>query len=299
MELSAYVAELDSWQSHVQAMEDGRPTSDDLPSLPAQWWVRWAGQSLVVETHWLRAGLQPKRTPAETQAARTNLLAHLNTLKQAALALQESGGGSPEEARQRLESILSRKEFSAVHGPTLWDYLRLRLQEWLLTLMDKIFGGLTRYPDAGGILVWAAVAVLLSILALWLRRTWLRSKGVALQLPEPLPPPRDWRDWAREAAGAAARGDYRQAIHSAYWAAIQRLESLGAWPSDDSRTPREYLRLIPPGHEHNPALSALTLRFEAVWYGNRPAKEAEFKEILGHLEALGCQFRWTPATAGS
>ena len=58
---------------------------------------------------------------------------------------------------------------------------------------------------------------------------------------------RDWRRWLREAKEAAGRGDYRAAIHAAYWAAMVRMEEMKTLPEDRSRTPRESLRLIDRG----------------------------------------------------
>ena len=58
--------------------------------------------------------------------------------------------------------------------------------------------------------------------------------------------PRGWQHWLREARAAAARGDYRAAIHAAYWAAIAHLEETKSLPEDRARTPRESLRLIRP-----------------------------------------------------
>jgi hypothetical protein len=300
MELPAYIAELDYWSAQTKSVESGvSPGSGDKP-LPKEWRVRWQEQSFSVDTRWLQDGLEARRIPASSKETRENLVARLDALKQQALALQQRFTLPPGDARQRLTEILGRREFAAVHAPTWWDQLLLLIQEWWRKLMEKLFGGLRRGPDVGGILVWTAIGVLMSILALWLWRTWLRSGArIALDLREPLPPARDWQDWAHEAREAAVRGDHRQAIHSAYWAGIQRLDATGAWTVDSSRTPREYLRLFPPGHRHQAALSALTRRFEAVWYGYQPATATDFGEVVRHVENLGCQFPWTPAIARS
>ena len=98
---------------------------------------------------------------------------------------------------------------------------------------------------------------------------------------------------AREAAG---RGDYRLAIHCAYWAGIGRLQDIGALSPDRAKTPREYLRalvrtkLVEPETfpARQKALSALTTRFEKIWYGYQIATEAEFRDSLTQLETLGC-----------
>jgi hypothetical protein len=103
----------------------------------------------------------------------------------------------------------------------------------------------------------------------------------------------------REARAAAERGDYRAAIHAAYWAAVARLEETKSLPEDRSRTPRESLRLI---RRENPAyapLSQLTRRFELVWYGYRAATAADWTDAMQQLEALGCQRSSTPVISAS
>src|ERR1035441_9342535 len=55
---------------------------------------------------------------------------------------------------------------------------------------------------------------------------------------------RDWQLWLADARRAAAAGQWREAIHFVYWAAISRLESKRLWPADRARTPREYLSLV-------------------------------------------------------
>ena len=96
---------------------------------------------------------------------------------------------------------------------------------------------------------------------------------------------------------AASRGDFREAVHCTYWAAIVRLEDISILPQDRTKTPREYLRLVtepalgelaPQPHYRLP-LAAMTSQFERIWYANRPAGPEDFQESLRQLEALGCQ----------
>jgi hypothetical protein len=108
---------------------------------------------------------------------------------------------------------------------------------------------------------------------------------------------RSWQEWIRAARESAARGDYREAIHSAYWAGITRLQDAGALPLDRAKTPREYLRALSapraPEQEstekYKEPLRKLTTNLELAWYANRKADSAEFSETLQHVEALGCR----------
>ena len=113
---------------------------------------------------------------------------------------------------------------------------------------------------------------------------------------------RGWRDWARDALAASARGNHRDAIRLAYWAGVYRLEELGVCKVDRTRTHREYLRLLgaAPGAENRRVpLENLTWRFERVWYGREPASAEDFQFVIKQLEMLGCVFPSTLATGSS
>jgi hypothetical protein len=109
-------------------------------------------------------------------------------------------------------------------------------------------------------------------------------------------PSRSWQEWIFAAREAAARGDYRMAIHCAYWAGIARLQELGALSADRAKTPRENLRALAKSKlilpetlaTRHKALSLLTSRLEKSWYGYQIATEAEFRDSLTQLETLGC-----------
>jgi hypothetical protein len=91
---------------------------------------------------------------------------------------------------------------------------------------------------------------------------------------------RDWQLWLADARRAAAAGEWREAIHFVYWAAISRLESrLGSgrlWPADRARTPREYLALVAADDPRRAGLATLTGSFERTWYGGRTAGESDY-----------------------
>ena len=87
---------------------------------------------------------------------------------------------------------------------------------------------------------------------------------------------RDWQLWLGDARKAADASQWREAIHSVYWAAISRLESKRLWPADRTRTPREYLALVAPEDQRRAGLAALTGSFERIWYGGLPAGESDY-----------------------
>jgi hypothetical protein len=97
---------------------------------------------------------------------------------------------------------------------------------------------------------------------------------------------REATDWARLAEAHAAAGEWRDAVHCLYWAAIVSLESRRAWRHNPTRTPREYLRLLQPGSPQHLGLRGLTRIFERVWYGLRDARAEEYTEARRLYEAL-------------
>jgi hypothetical protein len=95
-----------------------------------------------------------------------------------------------------------------------------------------------------------------------------------------------WQLWLEDARRAAAAGQWREAIHFLYWAAISRLESKRLWPADRARTPREYLALVAPEDPRQPGLASLTGSFERVWYGGRDAAESDYQRAEQIATAL-------------
>ena len=202
-------------------------------------------------------------------------------------------------ARPALERILSRREFGAVQGPTKWDLLRQRINRWIEDLLLRFFGQIGRHPMGAKVLFWLLVIAVVLWLAVALFRYWTRRTALEeLQAPDSVTFVRTWQEWVHAAREAATRGDFRDAIHSAYWAGISYLEESEAVRKDRSRTPREYVRLVSTstqfvasGRKTREALSSLTTVLEQVWYGRRAASNQDFASAMQNVEALGCQLQ--------
>ena len=82
--------------------------------------------------------------------------------------------------------------------------------------------------------------------------------------------------------------DPREAVRCAYRAAVASLEEEGAWRADDTRTPREHLRLLPSGHRRRAIFADVAGRFEGVWFGGRTPTSDDARMVLSRLEELGC-----------
>jgi hypothetical protein len=137
------------------------------------------------------------------------------------------------------------------------------------------------------VLAWAAALVALTALSWWLVATLVRANARASALALLAPRARRWtaRAWAQHAASAA---EPREAVRCAYRAAVTKLEEEGTWRTDDARTPREHVRLLPPGHQHASPFTDVARRFEEVWFGARTPTADDMRRVLARLKELGC-----------
>jgi hypothetical protein len=230
---------------------------------------------------------------------------HLEELA-AALTDEASAARDSRPARARLDEILQRKEFRAVRQPNLLEQWKEKASRWLRRMLGRWIDKFRISPNAGSVMVWVLIGALFILLAIWLGRRLSKSRLLGLSLEAPAPTGKNWRDWATAALAAAKEGRHREALHAAYWAGVYRLEELGAWQLDRTRTPREYLRLLrsrppasaPPAsapafsasQEQRAALETLTRNFELAWYGYQTAGETDFRNAIEQLEVLGCHF---------
>lgn len=224
----------------------------------------------------------PRRTTSELlQDARTRLTQDLAQADGAASA-PPSAAADRTPVRDVLKQVLASRDFRNLEAPNARDAALERLGIWLNMLFDSIDRLQTRSAWLGRVVVWGfilAVCVGLAWGLLQMERRW-RIRLV----PESSAPAagaasaRDWQLWMEDARRSAAAGQWREAVHFVYWAAISRLESRRLWPADRARTPREYLALVASDDPRRPGLSALTGSFERIWYGGRPAGEADYRQ---------------------
>lgn len=270
------------------------PSNHDMvvlrDSLPKQWTVITPRRTYSIFSQPLDHLLAMNSTPSA--------LSWVNHLADQIEAFNAPAGVARSAARPELERILARPEFAGVRPPNAWDRLRERIAAWLERQLMKILESIGQHPVTGKIVFWVLIFVGVALIALWVFR-FLERRDLLHALPpsEIIAASRTWQEWIRHAREAANRGDFREAVHSAYWAGIVRLEDAGIVPKDRSKTPREYLRIVtePNAYElstrptYREPLSSLTSRLERVWYANRAATSEDFLESLRQLEALGCQ----------
>lgn len=209
-------------------------------------------------------------------------------LKQAQSSPETNPSYSSE--RNSLNAILAERAYQGVTQESAVG----RFREWLYNLLDRFFSSLVRFGSHAPWIVWLlrilSLAAICTALAWFLLRIERRSRIRLIPDVEPAPgapSAREWQLWLRDAQAMAANGQWREAIHFLYWAAIARLESKRLWPADRARTPREYLALLSGTDPRKSNLTALTRNFERTWYGGRTAEASDFNAAREQAAALG------------
>jgi hypothetical protein len=290
-DLASFTASLQHISSELEKNPSGDKLAELRDSLPENWTVKTFEGDFKVSSEFLKEKLKSSAGDEEAKAWVDHLLAEVKSYSS---PFAKTGSN----ARGELAKILTGAEFASVQPPSAWDLFRQRLAARIARLLFKIFGGLERYPIGGQILFWLLILGGVGFVAMWLFRFMVsRDKMDALPAGEIVSATRTWQEWIGLAKEAAAQKDFREAVHSAYWAGIARLEDTGIVPKDRTKTPREYLRIVaePSAHELAPRpvykepLAELTKRLERVWYANRKAEAVDYEVTLRQLEAMGCQ----------
>jgi hypothetical protein len=199
---------------------------------------------------------------------------------------------APSHAQERatMQQILAGKDFRGLKQATPKDSLLEKLGNWLNRLFASMGGLQAHAAWVGRALVWGfvlAVCIALVWALLQLERRWrVRLVPEERGLASGAASARNWQLWLEDARRAAARGQWREAVHFVYWAAISRLESRRLWPADRARTPREYLALVAAEDPRKANLAALTGGFERIWYGGRDAAESDYRRAEAQATEL-------------
>lgn len=266
--------------------ENGSAADSAIAELRGDWKIESDGQTFALHTGWLIDRFEKLKDNNDPQV-REQLQQQLQLLRDEA----EAYGKTPPDstaAHARLTQILARHEFHNVQGPTWWDRLKYRILMWIFRVLDRFFGN-SAAPAVGRVLVWTLVTIAVLVVAYFVFRAVKQGARFESVIPQVLPvSAKGWHIWMQEAQAAATKGNWREAVHLAYWAGISFLEQSGMWKPDQARTPREYLRLLPAESNVRSTLSALTRRLEETWYGNQQARPETFTEVSKLLESLGC-----------
>jgi hypothetical protein len=294
LDLSAYENELtriaDGAKNAGQIMELRR-------SLPVTWIVSVKEQRIEVPTAAIREALWSMEKDAKKSGALLQgLEARLRLMRDDAerMGAQGEDGAARAAADAKLKDILARHEFNAAKGPTEVQLLQARIRRWILQTIIGFLDRLHISQATGNFIAWLVIGAATIVLFVVIYRRLKKTPERAEFRAETEFVAGDSRRWLQEAMGAAERGDYREAMHCGYWAAVARLEDLRLLPQDRARTPRESLRLLDRNPKEQGFLRAITGRFELIWYGYHPATAEDWSLAKEQLEKMGCQSSTAP-----
>lgn len=226
--------------------------------------------------------------PAGAQPAppTTSQLLQLAAQRLARDIAQAGSEAAPEPAhtaeRNTMRQVLDGPDFRNLEQPTVTNSMLEKVGKWLNHLFQSAAALRSRSPWVGRAIVMGFILVACAGLGwglLQLERRWRVRLAPESLAPAPQSvSARNWQLWLDDARLAAAAGQWREAIHYVYWAAIARLEAKRLWPADRARTPREYLALVAADDPRSAGLAQLTRSFERTWYGGRPAGESDYKQ---------------------
>jgi len=298
LSLSSYLAELDRCSAAIRNKEQ---VSQLRQSLPPSWSVQVGESRVEVSTGWLRDSLQQvEDKPENSKTKLAEIQTRLKSLKTAAGDLAAvSGRKDSSDAHAQLKEIFARQEFRQTKGPTAFQLWFRHAVRWLA---EKIVRALMRLHVSrknGNIFAWGVITITFVLLGVWVYRRLAKATIAAHLETEGKPIPSDRRQWIADALAAAERGDFREAIHCGYWAAVASLEDHRLLDRDRARTPRESLRLLGAHPSQQAMLGDLTRHFELIWYGYRPASREDWSDAHTLLEKMGCLKPSTVATASS
>jgi hypothetical protein len=287
--LPAFVTEVDRLIAGVESA--GVTDAASLAAtVPARWSVA-APDPMEVDTRWLVDGLADAAAhPEKWTTTREGLRRRLRAMRAHAAELADDSHSEVQQrARSAVQKILQRPEFQRSAASMWLERLQRRIGDWLADLRQRL--GLSRSSSlrTAQALAWITALGAAAGLGVWLARTLARRpRGAALDLGAGYTARRKAREWALRALADVRAGNLKEAVRSAYKAAVLQLEEQGAWRVDESRTPREYLRILGKGDSRTPLMMDLTQRFEEIWYGDRVVSPDDTSRVTAHLEALGC-----------
>ncbi len=302
IDLHSYESELQQLSAQVeQNRSEPAKIARIKDSLPIEWTVEVNGTEFHVSSASLRAALSELAArPSNASALTSGIEFRLKEMRDSAIEMEStSSGPSRSTARNDLHAIFATRDFRGLKGPTQWQLMEERIGAWLSNLIARFLSRLHISAKTGNVVAWMVIAIAFLAICYSVYRT-LSGRDAAKEAVAPVPDmPIDSREWVSDALSAGERGDYREAIHCAYWAAISRLEELKLLRGDRSRTPRESLGLLDSHPDEQLSLRNLTSHFELIWYGYRPASQADWSKAKSLLEKFGCLAASTVPIANS
>jgi len=282
-----YVVQIAQLRTAVNACKAAASACDPDKAGSDPWVQPESGNRFEAERDWLRDALREAKKDKDADRAALMDKASARLTSDAA---EITGTPAPlpptADARAKADAILSHPEFKHVEQENALVKEWALIGAWIASLFSAV--KLPNVPGLVPLLEWGLLVGAAIGLLIWAWRT-SRQQRLAVSTG-PIERQTVWQkesdDWARRAEAEATRGDWREAVHCLYWAAIVMLEGRRLWRANRARTPREYLPLLEAGSARQRALGGLTRIFERIWYGLRPASRQDFERAQALLEEL-------------
>jgi hypothetical protein len=261
------------------------------------------GTTLKIDNQWLHDAIEKvlkdvKGDPEQRHSLLVDLSDGIDYLSDRVNAGMKDTTGTDPEIRARLDRILARPDYSS---PELQESSARKsvrkIKEFLARLFTKLFGrrsaGAAQAPAGSSGSVFRVIIILATIAALlygifillrhfpkWKRKKEEDEEEVREVLGEQIATNATPADLLSDATEYARKGEYRLAIRRAYIAALFELEQRGKLHLNRARTNRDYLSALRSDGGAYPPFSAMTGKFEHVWYGQQKATEEEFNQFV-------------------
>lgn len=239
------------------------------------------GTRLPVDNSWLAAALDSDDPDFDQIAARLGALID---------ALAGPPSRAPDDAQQRLDTLLSRPPFVSPEtgeGNLITDFL-----DWLIDILDQIFSPVAAGGSpAGTLLRWliiaACVVLLVGViiyLALHMRQAATRqARAAAADDPEAH---LTATSALQQASTLAQGGDYRTAVRYLYLSSLLWLDERDMLRYDRALTNREYLARLTDRPDLRARLLPIVETFDQVWYGHAHLDAERFRAYQQQVEDL-------------
>ena len=271
-------------------------------ALPEHQTVESETETYNVDNSWLHRDLDDLKQSVDILKKTSEIDERLRALEARIAERQKpvQSGESKDEAKGKLESILSRPEYaSGTKGPNALARLVQDILRWLQKLFPKRepmeqnrANNFTRIAEV------LVVLFTLFVLGYAARFLFARFKGprkrrkskkqdARIVLGERLEPDQTAADLLSEAEALARRGDLRAAIRKAYIALLVELGDRKLISLAQHKTNRDYLNSVRNVPQLHSSMKGLTDSFERHWYGLIQATPNDWQDFrTGYLTTL-------------
>lgn len=245
--------------------------------------IRAPDESLVpVDNTWLRESLDMPEPDLRQIEQRLGALID-------ALALPDTT--APDDARQQLESILSRPPFEQPESITRSESYVSKFLDWLIRLIDGVLEPVANVgPGPANILGWVITTLALLLIVgvlIYLLLSLRRASGREAHLDDDtlLEERITSAQAMQHASEQVQHGDRRTAVRYLYLASLLWLDERELLRYDRALTNREYLRQL-TNPELRTHLAPVIETFDRVWYGYSTLNADEFDTYEQRVKAL-------------